>query len=275
MIVKKNSGGSPSRKHGEGNENQSFHVKHPRKEKYQVVCGMRPVIEAIDAGVSIDKILIQNGLEGVLSQELKSKARAAGLPLQYVPVEKLNRITSSNHQGVVAMVSAIRYHDFATLVQRVIDEGRTPFFILLDHVTDVRNMGAIVRTAECAGVDAVIVPEQGSAQIGEDAIKSSSGALLRMAVCRESNLKTVINLARQFDIQVCAATEKGATEYVEVDFRRPTLLVMGSEEKGISSEMLKMADVRARLPMNGEVQSLNVSVAAGIFMYEVLRQRKV
>jgi 23S rRNA (guanosine2251-2'-O)-methyltransferase len=256
-----------------GRENQSFHVKHDSKNKTQTVCGMRPVMEAIDAGKQIDRIFIQSNLEGRLAQELKSKAKDAGLPIQYVPVEKLNRLTDSNHQGVVAMISAIVYRDFLGLVQPLLDEGKSPFVVVLDHVTDVRNFGAIVRTAECTGVDAVIVPDRGGAQINEDAIKCSSGALLRMPICRESNFKTLLNLASQLGFQICAATEKGATDYLNVDFTKPTLLVMGAEDTGISPEVLKMSNVRARLPICGEVQSLNVSVAAGVFMYEMLRQR--
>ncbi len=260
---------------GERDENQSFHVKHSKPEKLQIVSGMRPVMEAIAAGKQIDKIMLQSNLEGQLAQELKAMIREAGLPVQYVPAEKLNRMTDSNHQGVVATISPIVFCDFAELLQRLLDDGKTPFILLLDHITDVRNLGAIVRTAECAGIDAVVVPDRGSAQINEDAIKCSSGALLRMPICREQNFKTVLNLARQMGLTVCAATEKGATDYLSVDFTRPMLLIMGSEDTGISSDLLKLSDVRARLPICGDVQSLNVSVAAGIFMYEMMRQRNV
>ena len=266
-------GGQRRNKPRKDGENQSFHVKHPKGDKLQLVCGMRPVMEAIDAGQQIDKILMQSNLEGQLAQELKARIRQLGLPMQYVPVEKLNRTTDSNHQGVIAIISPIAYRDFGELLQELLDEGKTPFLLLLDHITDVRNLGAIVRTAECAGVDAVVVPDRGSAQISEDAIKTSSGALLRLPICREANFKTTLNLARQQGLQVVAATEKGADDYLLADFTRPTLLIMGSEDTGIAPELLKMADVRARLPICGEVQSLNVSVAAGVFMYEVLRQR--
>ena len=259
----------------EADENQSFHVKHQKTEKQQMVCGMRPVMEAVDSGARIDKIMIQSNLDGPLAHELKSKIRAAGLPFQYVPVEKLNRMTDSNHQGVIATISPVAFHAFTELLDGLLAEEKVPFIVLLDHITDVRNLGAIVRTAECAGVDAVVVPDRGSAQINEDAIKSSSGALLRVPLCREPNMKTVINYARQSGVQVCAATEKGATDYLDVDFRLPTLLIMGSEDTGISPELLKLTDVRAKLPVRGEVKSLNVSVASAIFMYEMLRQRYV
>lgn len=277
MIIKSNS--KKSRR--EDGESQSFHAKQ-RTEAHNsgrsrasslLVCGMRPVLEALESENQIEKVFVQTGLDGALFQELRTALKERSIPFQMVPVEKLNRLTSSNHQGVVATISPIRYHHFDEIIQKLEEKGATPFILMLDHITDVRNMGAIVRTAECAGVDAVVIPYHGSAQINEDAIKTSSGALLRMTICREQNMKTVVNLARQYDLQVCAATEKGATSYLDVDFRKPTLLIMGSEDTGISSELLKMADVRASLPIKGEIQSLNVSVAAGVFMYEVLRQR--
>ncbi len=237
------------------------------------IYGLRPVIEAIDGGTRIDRIFIQNGLAGSLASELKGRIRDHAIPFQFVPVEKLNRLTKGNHQGVVALIAPIAYRRADELLPALCEGEHAPFVLLLDRVTDVRNFGAIVRTAECAGVDAVIIPDHGSAQVGDDAVKTSSGALLRMPVCREANLKTVLNLARQYGMQIVAATEKGATDYLEADLRKPTLLIMGAEETGVSPELLKMADLRARLPIRGQVQSLNVSVAAGIFMYEALRQR--
>lgn len=238
------------------------------------IYGLRPVIEAIDGGTQIDRVLLQNGLSGPLAGDLKGRIRDKGIPFQFVPPEKLDRMTKGNHQGVVALISPIVYQQALELVPRLMEGGKPPLVLLLDHVTDVRNFGAIVRTAECAGADAVIIPDHGSAQVGDDAVKTSSGALLRMPICREANLKTVLNLARQCGMQIVAATEKGATDYLEVDFRQPTLLVMGAEETGISPELLKLADARAKLPILGQVQSLNVSVAAAVFMYEALRQRR-
>lgn len=238
------------------------------------IYGLRPVIEAIDGGTQIDRVLLQNGLSGPLAGDLKGRIRDKGIPFQFVPPEKLDRMTKGNHQGVVALISPIVYQQALELVPRLMEGDKPPLVLLLDHVTDVRNFGAIVRTAECAGADAVIIPDHGSAQVGDDAVKTSSGALLRMPICREANLKTVLNLARQCGMQIVAATEKGATDYLEVDFRQPTLLVMGAEETGISPELLKLADARAKLPILGQVQSLNVSVAAAVFMYEALRQRR-
>lgn len=232
------------------------------------------MIEAIASGAQIERVLIQNGLNSSLLNELRSKIKEGGIPFQYVPVEKLNKMTTGNHQGVVATIAAIKYRPFVDLMEELMaSEDSVPMLVLLDHVTDVRNMGAIARTAECTGVSALIVPDHGSAAMNEDAVKTSSGALLRLPVCREQNLKTVVNLAKQYGCQIVASTEKGAVHYREVDFRQPTLLIMGNEETGISPELLKMSDVRAKLPIVGEVQSLNVSVAAGVMMYEALEQR--
>lgn len=259
MIIKKQSSGSPE--------------SHAPKQS-TTIYGLRPVIEAIDGDTQIDKVLIQNGLAGPLAGELKGRIRDKQIPFQFVPVEKLNRLAKGNHQGVVALISPIEYKQALDLLPQLMEGEKAPMVLLLDHVTDVRNFGAIVRTAECTGVDAVIIPDHGSAQVGDDAVKTSSGALLRMPICRESNLKTVLNLARQCGMQIVAATEKGATDYLEVDFTKPTLLIMGAEETGISPELLKLTDARAKLPILGQVQSLNVSVAAAVFMYEVLRQRR-
>ena len=246
----------------------------PENKNNMTICGIRPVMEALAAGRTIDKVMLQNGLSGQLLSELKGKLYDAGVPVQYVPIEKLNRSTHANHQGVVALVSPISYRTFAEMLEEAQWHSDAPMMVLLDHVTDVRNVGAIARSAECAGVEGIIVPKHGSAQIGDEAVKSSSGALLRVPVCREENLKSVIHLARQSGWQVCAATEKAEQGYTSVDFRKPTILVMGAEETGISNELLKLCNVRAKLPMCGEVQSLNVSVAAALFFYEALRQKE-
>ena len=240
------------------------------QNKQQIVYGLRPVIEAVASDQQVERVLIQNGLNSSLLNELRTKLKEHDIPFQYVPVEKLNKMTTGNHQGVVATIAAVKYHAFMELVETL---PETALVVLLDHITDVRNMGAIARTAECTGVSALILPDRGSAALNEDAIKTSSGALLRLPLCREQNLKTVVNLAKQYGYQIVAATEKGAVHYRRVDFTRPTLLILGNEETGISPELLKMSDVRAKLPIVGEVASLNVSVAAGVFMYEALEQR--
>jgi len=243
-----------------------------QKDNKQIVYGLRPVIEAITSGQQVERVFLQNGLNSSLMGELRAAMREHDVPFQYVPVERLDRFTSGNHQGVVATIGTVKYHSFMELVETLPENA---LVVLLDHVTDVRNMGAIARTAECTGVNALVVPDRGTAAMNEDAIKTSSGALLRLPVCREQNLKTVVNLAKQYGMQVVAATEKGAVDYRDVDFSQPTLLIMGNEEAGISPELLKISDVRAKLPIVGQVASLNVSVAAGVMMYKALESRGV
>ena len=247
-------------------------IKHSGNQT--IIYGLRPVMEAIESGTRIEKLFLQNNLVGPLAAELKAKVREAGVPFQYVPVEKLEKMTTGKHQGVVATIAAVQYQSFADILEAQENPDQPALYLLLDHITDVRNMGAIARTAECSGVTALVVPDHGSAAMNEDAVKTSSGALLRLPVCREQNLKTVVNLAKQYGLQIVASTEKGAVHYREVDFHRPTLLIMGNEETGISPELLRMSDVRASLPMCGEVASLNVSVAAGVMLYEALEQRR-
>lgn len=243
------------------------------QSKQQIIYGLRPVIEAISSGRQVERVLLQNGLNSSLMGELRSLMKEHGIPSQFVPVEKLNKMTAGNHQGVVAVIGSVEYRSIVEILESSDNMEVGKLILMLDHVTDVRNMGAIARTAECTGVSALVVPDRGSAAMNEDAVKTSSGALLRLPVCREQNLKTVVNLARQYGFQIVAATEKGAVDYREVDFTQPTLLILGNEETGISPDLLKMSDVRAKLPIVGEVASLNVSVAAGVFMYKALEKR--
>lgn len=241
--------------------------------KSQLIYGIRPVVEALRSGTEIEKIFLQSSLQGTLLQELKEEIRKRKTVVQYVPVEKLNRLTKNNHQGVVAIISLIEYSDFEEVVMQTIEKGKTPFLIMLDRVTDVRNLGAIARSAECAGVDAIVVPQYSSAQINEDAIKTSSGALLRLPICRETNLKTTINIAKQLGVNVYCATEKGGELYTEVPMKESLMIVMGSEDTGVSPEIIKLCDKKVKIPIKANIESLNVSVAAGILMYEVVRQR--
>ena len=225
------------------------------QSKQQIVYGLRPVIEAIASGQQVEKVLLQNGLNSSLHNELRTRMKEYDVPFQYVPVEKLNKMTAGNHQGVVAVIAAVKFITFEELMEGMGEI--VPFVVMLDHITDVRNMGAIARTAECAGVTALVVPDRGSAAMNADAVK------------------TVVNMAKQYGLQIVASTEKGAVDYCDVDFCLPTLLIMGNEETGISPELLKLSDVRAKLPIVGEVASLNVSVAAGVMMYKALEQRLV
>lgn len=238
-----------------------------------MIYGTRAVIEAIRAGKQIEKILVQTGLNNDLIRELTGVAREHNLPVTYVPQEKLNRLTTKNHQGVVCMLSAISYAQVNDLIDFAYSEGREPFFIILDRITDVRNFGAIARTAECAGVTGIIIGDKGNAPITSDAMKTSAGALNHLPVCREDNLKKTLKFLRDNGIMVVACTEKAEKEIYEVKFDQPVALIMGSEEDGISDVLLRECDELVRIPMKGKIESLNVSVATGVAVYEVVRQK--
>lgn len=244
-------------------------------EKENFIYGLHPVTEAIKSGKEIDRVLFKKGLQGAFSAELLQLVRQYDIPFQFVPQEKLDRITRKNHQGVIALVTEISYQTLENLVQMVFEEGKTPFFMILDGITDVRNFGAICRSAECAGVHGIIIPRQGTAQINEEAVRTSAGALLRIPVCRERSLKNTANFLRESGIKLIAATEKAADNYFTGDYSAPLAIIMGSEETGISPELLRICDNMVKIPMQGDISSLNVSVAAGILMFEVVRQRIV
>ena len=243
------------------------------KESEKGIFGLRPVIEAIEAGKTVDKLFVQKGLQGEIFYELRKLITEYEIPTQYVPLEKLNRLTRKNHQGIFAFLSPIEFHDIESLLPQIYESGKNPFILILDRVSDVRNFGAIARTAECVGVDAIIVPHKGSASINADAVKTSTGALYNIPVCKEANLKKTIQFLKNSGIQVVGATEKAAEFMYEADYSVPTAILMGSEEDGISDDLLKVADRIVKLPMFGTTSSLNVSVACGVFMYEVIRQR--
>jgi len=237
--------------------------------------GLRPILEALNAGRTLEKIFLLRGTKNSLVGDISTLARAAGIQVQQVPVEKLDGLTRKNHQGAVAFVSPIDYAPLDNLLSGLFEEGKVPFLLLLDRITDVRNFGAIARTAECLGVQALVIPSHGAAQINGDALKTSAGALNLLPVCREANLQETIRFLQQSGVTVVACTEK-ATEAVgaaDVDFSGPVAVLMGSEEDGIAPELLRLADVRLKVPMAGQIQSLNVSVAAGIMLFEVARQR--
>ncbi|MBD5191889.1 MAG: 23S rRNA (guanosine(2251)-2'-O)-methyltransferase RlmB [Barnesiella sp.] len=237
------------------------------------IFGIRAVMEAIEAGKEIDKVLMSKDLEGDLAMELMALIRQRGIVCKKVPVEKINRITRKNHQGVVAMLSAITYHRLEHLVPQLYEEGLLPFVVVLDGITDVRNFGAIARTCECAGVNAIVIPERDSVSVGGDAVKTSAGALLHIPVCRERNTLSAVRYLRDAGYQVVAASEKAEINYTQGDFTTPVAIVMGSEDTGISPEVLRQCDTLVGIPQFGKIGSLNVSVAAGIMMYEVVRQR--
>ncbi len=242
-------------------------------EKSDLIYGTRAVLEAIHAGKEIEKIMIQSGLSNDLIKELITTARERQVPYTFVPQEKLKRLSSKNHQGVICLLSSVSYASVDNIVDRAYSEGREPLVLILDRVTDVRNFGAIVRTAECAGVDGVVISEKGSAPITSDAMKTSAGALNYMAVAREKDLKRTIKLLRESGMKVVACTEKTQKNIYEIDLRGPLAIIMGSEEDGISDDLLRDADELARIPMKGKIGSLNVSVASGVAIYEIVRQR--
>lgn len=237
------------------------------------IFGLRPVIEAIESGKTIDKLMVQKGLQGEIYGELMAKVKAYDIPIQYVPVQKLNRLTSKNHQGIFAFLSPIEFHSIEDILPRVYEAGKNPLFLILDRVSDVRNFGAISRTAECCGVDAIIIPEKGSASVNEDAVKTSAGALYKIPICKEKSLKEVVKFLQLSGIQITCASEKTNDTLYQKDFKVPTAIVMGSEEDGVSPELIRTADHLAKLPILGEIGSLNVSVACGAFLYEIIRQR--
>jgi 23S rRNA (guanosine2251-2'-O)-methyltransferase len=197
------------------------------------------------------------------------------ITFQYVPVEKLNRLTTKNHQGVAGYISSITYHKIQDIVPTIFEEGKVPLILILDRITDVRNFGAIARTAECSGVQAIVIPAHGAAQINADAMKTSAGALNKVPVCREENLKTVIHFLKECGLQIVSCTEKASDYYFQMDFTVPTAIIMGSEENGISNEYLQKSDAKAKIPLMGEIGSLNVSVATGIILYEAVSQRMI
>jgi len=238
-----------------------------------VIYGIRPVIEAIKSGKEIDKLFIQKGLRGDLFRELSILTKKKEIPFQVVPIEKLNRITKKNHQGVICYISAVTYQKIEDILPGLYEDGKVPLLLILDRITDVRNMGAVVRTAECAGVNAVIIPSKGGAQINEDAYKTSAGALNKIPVCRHFNLKTVIEYLKESGVKIISASEKSDKLYYQTDMTGPLAIIMGSEQDGVSQEYINRSNALVKIPIAGEIESLNVSVAAGIIIYEVIRQR--
>lgn len=237
------------------------------------VFGIRAVIEAIRFGKDIDKVLIKRGLKGDLFKELLSVVNEDKIPFQYVPEEKLNRVTRKNHQGVIALMSPVSFYPLEDTITSIFEKGENPFILALDSISDVRNFGAIVRTAECAGVHAIIIPDKGSARIGSDAIKTSAGALHKMPVCRVASFKKAMEYLQQSGIVLFGATEKATENYYSSNFSNPSCIIMGSEDTGLSPEILRFCDNLIKIPILGEIQSLNVSVAASVLIYDVVRQR--
>ncbi|MBF9252280.1 23S rRNA (guanosine(2251)-2'-O)-methyltransferase RlmB [Pontibacter sp. 172403-2] len=247
----------------------------PKEDKIEMIFGSRPILEAMLAGKTLEKIFLQRGSRNSTTDEITDLAKKLDVPVASVPVEKLNNLTRKNHQGAVAFLSAIAYAPLNEIVTSLFEKGKNPLLLILDRITDVRNFGAIARNAECMGVDAIIIPSRGGAQINADAIKTSAGALHLIPVCREPNLKDTLDYLKDYGVQLVACTEKTEQSLADddVDMVGPTAIIMGSEEDGISPEYLKRADARLRIPLMGQIGSLNVSVATGIILYEAMRQR--
>lgn len=242
-------------------------------DKSQVVFGIRAVIEAIESGKQVDKVLMKKDLGGELARELLSVTREYNVPVQRVPVERINKVTRKNHQGVIAFMAAVDYYHVDDIVPALYDEGINPLVVVLDGVTDVRNFGAIARTCECAGVSCIVIPERNSVSVNADAVKTSAGALNYLPVCRERNLVKAVQYLRDSGFKVMGASEKTDLNYTKADFTGPVAIVLGAEDTGISTDVLKLCDTLVAIPEFGQINSLNVSVAGGIMIYEVVRQR--
>ena len=243
------------------------------QKESECIFGIRTVIEAIKAGKQIDRLLIKQGLQGSLYHELMTEVKKYNIVYQIVPLERIELVTRKNHQGVLAWLSLVEFQYIANLLPMIYEKGEDPFLVALDGVSDVRNFGAIVRSAECLGAHAIIIPEKGSARITADAVKTSAGALHSFPVCREKSLVRTIEFLKESGLKVICAAEKSGNIASEASLEGPSILVMGSEDKGISRELLSLADHQVRIPMTGSIGSLNVSVAAGILLYEINRQR--
>ena len=245
-----------------------------QKEK-DMIFGLRPIIEAVESGKEIEKIFIKRELGGELAQQLWNLVHERQIPVVKVPVEKLNRLTRKNHQGAIAYLSPVVYQHIEDIIPVLYEEGKTPFVVVLDGVTDVRNFGAIARTCECAGVDAIVVPMKGGAAANADAVKTSAGALHIIPVCREISVQKAVQFLKDSGLTIVAASEKAVQDYSQADYKNPLAIVMGSEDVGISPEVLRLCDQMVSIPVLGKIQSLNVSVAAGVLIYEAVKQREV
>ena len=243
------------------------------KKENNSVFGIRPIIEAIESGKTIDKLFIQKGLHNELFAQLWKLVRLRRINYKHVPLDKINRLTKKNHQGVFAFISPIHFHKIEDIIPAIYEKGEVPLILILDRITDIRNFGAIVRTAECAGVNTILIPEKNSAAINADAIKTSAGALHRLNICRSWNINTSVQFIKESGIQIIACTEKSKTSIYKANYKLPTAIIMGSEEDGISKNLLSTSDHLVKIPMSGKIKSLNVSVASGIILFEAVKQR--
>ena len=239
-----------------------------------MIFGVRAVIEALKADKEVDKIFMRRDMSNELTRELYTALKGRNMAVVKVPLEKLNRLTRKNHQGVIAFTTSITYRHIEDIIPSLYEEGESPFVVVLDGVTDVRNFGAIARTCECAGVHAIVVPVHRSAAANADAVKTSAGALHTLPVCRENNISETIKFLKSSGLKIVAASEKSPLDYTKADYTGPLAIVMGAEDEGVSPENLRLCDETVSIPIRGTIQSLNVSVAAGILIYEAIKQRE-
>lgn len=261
-----------NQRHNDYDQGNQRYERKEKKDGDEFIFGIRSVIEAVNANREINKILILKGINKDLFFELKEALAGKNYFIQYVPQEKLDRVTQNNHQGVIAYVSPVSYFNIEQLVDEKLEKGEKPCILFLDRITDVRNFGAIARTAECQGVDAIVIPARGSVSVTSDAIKTSAGALNRIPVCKAENIKDSLFYLQQSGLRIVACTEKSNVPLYEVNLRGSVAIVMGSEEDGITNDILNMSDIKAKIPMRGKISSLNVGVAAGMVLYEKTRQ---
>ncbi len=238
-----------------------------------LVFGIHPILEGLKSGKNFDKLLILNSLRTPQAKEIMALARESGISINKVPQQKLDRVTRKNHQGIIGFIAPIEFQSIENIIPEIFAQGKTPFIIILDRISDVRNFGAIVRTAECAGVNAIIIPKKGSAQINGETIKTSSGSIFNIPICKVSGLDSIIPFLKESGIHLVACTEKAEINYTEINYTIPVGIILGSEESGIAISNITKSDSTAKVPLVGKTKSLNVSVAAGIIMYEVIRQR--
>lgn len=243
-------------------------------EKENQIFGIRAIIEAIQAGKELDKVFLHKDAQGDLMRDLLKVLKSNKVNFTYVPIEKLNRLTDKNHQGAVASIAPVSFYDLDNLISTVLESGKTPLFLILDQLSDARNFGAIIRTAECTGVDGIIIGKQGAAPVNGDTVKTSAGAVFNVPICKVEHIKDAIFYLQGSGIKTIAATEKTEDSIYDLNLTEPLAIIMGSEDRGVNPSVLKIVDEKAKLPMFGTIASLNVSVACGAFLYEVVRQRR-
>lgn len=246
-----------------------------RPKQSSMIIGRQPMLEALNSGRSVERIYMLRTATGENIPQIRELAQTNNIPVNYVPVEKLNALTQANHQGVVGIAGNVTYLDLQDVISHVIDRGETPLFLILDGITDVRNIGAIARSAVCCGAQAIIIPDKGIAALNEEAMKSSAGALEKISVCRVNSLNKAIDTLHLNGIKVMASEMETEIKLYDCDLKEPVAVIMGSEDKGVFPALIKASDVLFRIPMAGNFESFNVSVAAGIILYEALKQRTV